>query len=621
MKRIFLIFILAILLNEHTVLSDSHTVTIRAPAVKKTETGLEGVLSYITVSVQPGSGHVFMDTWPLTQIDMQGSSRLAVGIACEATGHDQNSYDFFITFRSDSPVIGGPSAGGAMTVALVAALQGWKIKDNVMMTGMINPDGSIGPIGGVLEKAQVAHENGVTLFLIPEGQRIVSVAKPQTQTIGPLTIVTSSTEKIDVVEHAQKNWGLEVREVYDITEAVYNFTGEQLPSHERIQASPDTYPMRSYAESEIENASSLMAQTEKSLDSYTGGYKQDFARILAEGDSSLSSAQKNLESKKYFSALSDAFNAEIPIEFAQNLLAYVVSEDTKNISSLLAETETLYKEKRNDTITDSFYGITYLECMATAQLQVGEAEGLIAKAKDAMNGRNYVNAIYSLSMAKQKLNSSSFWARLASTYKTQTVISSTKIQNAADTMMSNAELSYVYASELLGDSEVVRKSGEFVTKSKHEFESGEYAASLFDALQALSYANTSVEMLVSGEEVLQQRLNVARSDAETAIAISRQNGIEPLLASSYFELAETQKDVVSSMAFFKYAKEVGYIFKYLEVTPESTPLTPAPLSPLPESTPPQNPSPVNPSTYTLLLLAALFMGGIVVGFMVRAKYK
>ena len=64
-----------------------------------------------------------------------------------------------------------------MTDTTVGALHVKKISSTVMMTGTINPDGSIGPIGGVLEKAQAAFEHSATTFLIPEGQETVYITE------------------------------------------------------------------------------------------------------------------------------------------------------------------------------------------------------------------------------------------------------------------------------------------------------------------------------------------------------------------------------------------------------------------------------------------------------------
>jgi len=63
--------------------------------------------------VTDGTGHVFVDTKPFAQVDMQGSARLSSMVACDITGADPEAHDFFYVIHADSPVIGGPSAGAA----------------------------------------------------------------------------------------------------------------------------------------------------------------------------------------------------------------------------------------------------------------------------------------------------------------------------------------------------------------------------------------------------------------------------------------------------------------------------------------------------------------------------
>src|SRR6056297_1129273 len=152
-------------------------VTVYAPAVGQTEQGYIGVISTITVTIQNnGSGRVFVDTLPLAQIDMQGSARLAVKVASSIVKTDTNcevnpdNYDYFFVIRTNSPIIGGPSAGGIMTAAVVSLLEGWDMDDETVMTGMINPDGSIGPVGGIVKKIDAAASVGADRFLILEGQ-------------------------------------------------------------------------------------------------------------------------------------------------------------------------------------------------------------------------------------------------------------------------------------------------------------------------------------------------------------------------------------------------------------------------------------------------------------------
>ena len=62
----------------------------------------------------------------------------------------------------------GPSAGVAMTTALVSALTGIPVRADVAMTGEITLRGEVLGIGGLKEKLLAAHRGGIKTVLIPE---------------------------------------------------------------------------------------------------------------------------------------------------------------------------------------------------------------------------------------------------------------------------------------------------------------------------------------------------------------------------------------------------------------------------------------------------------------------
>ena len=192
-----------------------HNVSVYAPAVAQTENGYEGVISTITVTIQnEGSGSVFVDTLPLTQIDMQGSARLAVNVASSLVKNDENcdvnpdEYDYFFVIRTSSPIIGGPSAGAVMTLATVSLLENWTIDSHLVMTGMIDPDGSIGPIGGIPYKIDAANSVGATRFLIPKGQMTHTEMVTETTTQNGWTQIVTKPVTINVSEYARDTYGI-----------------------------------------------------------------------------------------------------------------------------------------------------------------------------------------------------------------------------------------------------------------------------------------------------------------------------------------------------------------------------------------------------------------------------
>ena len=133
-------------------------------------TSYNGTILKITVDVRDGTGLVLANTAIPEGVDFQNSAKIAAQVAQNVTGVDLSKKDVIFSITTDNQnlqAVDGGSAGGAMTVLLSSAILGKSINNHVLMTGTIQSDGTIGPIGAVLEKAQAAANYGAKIFLVP----------------------------------------------------------------------------------------------------------------------------------------------------------------------------------------------------------------------------------------------------------------------------------------------------------------------------------------------------------------------------------------------------------------------------------------------------------------------
>ncbi|MFC2143830.1 S16 family serine protease [Candidatus Aenigmatarchaeota archaeon] len=187
----------------------------------------KGVATILDVQVVEGYGRTLTNIDKLLfWTDTQNSIRTARAVAEEITGSNMSDYDLIYTIKANATVIEGASAGAALTVATVAALENIEINSTVMLTGTINHDGTIGPVGEVLEKAIAAKAVGAQLFLVPLSQstEITYESERYCEQIGWSQICTIEQipKKIDIAEEA----GIRVLEVRTVEEALEHFMVE-----------------------------------------------------------------------------------------------------------------------------------------------------------------------------------------------------------------------------------------------------------------------------------------------------------------------------------------------------------------------------------------------------------
>jgi hypothetical protein len=177
---------------------------------------VQGGTSQVKVNVEDKAGDDLRVGFFESEVGGSGPQWRAAGWMAVITASlllakDPSQYEFSFDVAGR---IDGPSAGALMTSAVLAGYLGDTIDPTVTMTGTINPDGTIGPVGGIPHKIQGAAAAGKTTVLVPGGQRY--------------DYDYAAGQSVDLVQVGQAN-GVTVKLVPDIYSAYKELTHHDLP--------------------------------------------------------------------------------------------------------------------------------------------------------------------------------------------------------------------------------------------------------------------------------------------------------------------------------------------------------------------------------------------------------
>lgn len=531
-----LIFLISIHTADAQFVNESE-VTIKAVAVTTGETS-KGVIINITALITPGSGKIFVSTTPYTQIDMQGSAQLSALTACDVLGKDFLNYNFFYTIESTSPIVGGPSAGSVMTIATMAALQNLSISEEVYMTGMIYPDGSIGPVGGIPTKLRAASDRGAETFLIPQGQQTVVVEEVVTEERGPFIFRTTETKEVDLVELGNE-LGVNVAEVNTVEDAFAYYTGYSV-SKPRV-----TFNVSQYSDIMVKLADKMKSDALELLEQAEQHAQED---ELSSIRNTIDQAEENYEEGDYYTSTSQYFQAKIDMRY----VIYKHTLTTDNIDEEFTKVE--------EEVDFCVRCLEDYETMGVNSFQlIGAAEERIKKAErylsDAKSSGDFDSAINNLALARERIESAKAWLSLLDTIEEDIKLDKKQVKKRAQFYLSQAESLIVYSSSIGGHSVLINRASESADISSEMLDEGFYAGAVTSAIDSIVKTSISVELIGASESQIAEKTSSAEESAKSAL--SEVESITPILPAAYFEFANNMNNDLEKLLYYKLSERLA----------------------------------------------------------------
>lgn len=208
--------------------------------------------------------------------------------------------DYEITYGVEGQ-LDGPSAGGLMTVATMASLLGKKIKKDTTMTGTINIDGSIGPVGGIVHKLQGAKDANKKIVAIPAGARYQEDK--------------NTNESIDLVSKGSE-LGLTVKTVDNIYEAYELLVGKSLPKPEIEDVDEPEMPeaINSKIKAKAEEWYTRYKEKRGNYDTLSGYIRKSYDNYIHESDYLIEDADSHLKQGLFATSYGEAQSADVLLE-------------------------------------------------------------------------------------------------------------------------------------------------------------------------------------------------------------------------------------------------------------------------------------------------------------------
>ena len=561
MKRTTILLALLLLTLPLVAGIRSESIELLTVAENENNTATAGGTATMNLQISPGDGNVFIDSYPLTQLDTQISTRFAKEVACDYTNRDCDEVNFYYTIRASSSVVGGPSAGAAASVLTSALLNNESLEDKTVITGTINSGGYIGPVGGIDEKIEAATAKGFDTVIIPKYS-----------TVNGETLVNESMINDDI----------RTETVTQLDEAYEAFTGIPTNHSNTIDVN-DEYNkvMGSIARDLCRRNDELLADAD--LPSNTTVYNQS---VQAKQN-----AQDALRDERYYSAASYCFTANIDLR--ETILANRSEEERALVKQGVIQDARAMLDRVQDRD---------IQTISDVEASIIVKERLYEVLDDDVQDRR------STAYLVERLDSARAWESFFNYSSPAIELDEDYLRDACLSKRREAEERVRYLDFFL---ETVDRYEDDLDDIEQTYREGDYTYCLFQASQLKADANS----VITGRgiddqyqsEYVSDKLRIARQQ------IANQESFFPILGYSYYTYADDLQDEQPNLAavFSEYAAEFGALDMYFENT--DTQPVPFPEDAQPTTCPvPEQTSTERTNPYLLLGIGA-FIGMLVIG--------
>lgn len=537
--------------------------------ISQNDVSVVGGVADLFLEIKPGNGAIFIESYPLSNLDTQITTRVSNEFACSVSEVDCSKYDFFYTIRTSSSVVTGPSAGVATTLLTYTSLESLDLPDDISVTGTLTSGGIVGSVGGVLEKVKGAQNEGLSKVYVPKFS--IEDYKPNFEDNVGFTSINDSLLQInDTYNFTINETSSPVEELLNDLLYLENFSNiniEVVPiltfNDLIIDLYPEKYvlfqnrslivPPMDYTKKMFVTANKLCNRSESLINSTGFINSSDIDFIDYEFALEYYNKSKDaMESGYYYSSASYCYSANVRLRNFQlrNYSQEVLLQNLLNLRTSLFDFENQIDDKNIKTFSD-------LETYSIVKERIIESKGYI----ESINQSNISSRI--LSTAIERYYSAVVWSYFFGSPGKELNLDETYLKSACVEKIQETESRINYL-KLFIPEVFLSSIKESLDRAYDDMHSKEYALCLFKAGKSKAEAN----MLISSFSIHPDYKNVlldAKLQSSTNTLYSENSkGLFPMLGYSYLEYANNLKIDQSdnSLLFLEYALEMSKLSDY-----------------------------------------------------------